>query len=124
MRASWQILFAAVPLALWGAWTIWSLFVTVRWMDIGFWIEAALGCAALAAFVGVLMLRDWAKYLYYSMAVIFSASWAYWVWQSIGDEWPYADPILTVISLLPGVLLLCAWAGGSYVVHRQYRRVA
>ncbi len=116
MRASSNMLLAAGPLALWGAWAIWMSLTNRHW------IIGALGGVALVIAGGLLCLTVWAKYLAYFFAVGLALSWAYAVWQVISRGWPYDDWLTTVVSLIPGAFLLIICAGGSWVIHKQYRQ--
>ena len=118
MRASWTMLLAAGPLAFWGAWALW---VSVPQ---GQWMTGVLGGVALATAAGLLLLKAWARPLAYLFAAVLMLSWAYSVWQVISRGWPYADWLRTVLSLVPGALFLIICAGGSWIVHRQYRQHA
>ena len=116
MRASATMLLAVLPLAAWGGWAVWA---TLHGWH---WTTAAFGIAALLTAGGLLFLKVWAKYLAYVFAAGLALSWLYAVWQVAARGWPYSDVYRTVLSLIPGLLLLLLCAGGSYVVHRQYRR--
>ena len=117
MRASWRMLLAARPLALWGAWV---LLVSIPH---GQWLPGVLGVLALITAGGLLVLRAWAKPLAYLFAAGLVVSWFYAVGQVILRGWPYADWLGTVLSLVPGALFLVVCAGGAWVVRDQYRRV-
>ena len=116
MRAQATMLWAVLPLAVWGGWAIWA---TLQGRH---WITAGLGVVAFLTAGGLLLLKVWAKYLAYMFAAGLALSWAYLVWQVAARGWPYRDVLQTVISLIPGAFLLLICAGGSYVIHRQYRR--
>jgi hypothetical protein len=107
---------AAGPLALWGAW---ALCVSLPG---AYWMTAVLGGAALLTAGGLLRLQGWAKFLAYLFAAALALGWIYAVWQVARRGWPYPDWLGTVLSLIPGVLLLSLCAGGAWIVHRQYRR--
>lgn len=112
------MLLAAGPLALWGAWALWVSLPGAHWMT------AAFGCAALLTAAGLLRLRRWAKPLAYFFAAALALVWIYTVWQIARHGWPYPDRLGTVLSLIPGALLLILCAGGAWIVHTQYRRHA
>ena len=104
---------AAGPLALWGLWALWVSLPRAHWMT------AVFGGAALLTATGLLRLHGWAKPLAYFFAAALALVWIYTaVWQV---AWPYADWPGTILSLIPGALLLILCAGGAWIVHRQYR---
>jgi hypothetical protein len=115
MRVSLTMLLPAIPLALWGGWAIWASLHGYHW------ITAGLGGIALLTAGGLVALKIWAKYLAYLFAAGLALSWVYGVWQVAAHGWPYSDALHTAVSLIPGAFLLLLCAGGSYVVHRQYR---
>ncbi len=116
MRASWTMLLAAGPLALWGAWSLWASIPS------GQWFTGVCGGLAFVTAGGLLVLKTWARPLAYLFAAGLVVSWFYAVGQVVSRGWPYADWIGTVLSLVPGVLFLIVCAGGAWVVHKQYRR--
>ena len=83
--------------------------------------EAASSSVRKAA-AGLLRLQGWARPLAYLFAAALALGWIYAVWQVARRGWPYPDVLGTVLSLIPGVLLLSLCAGGAWIVHRQYRR--
>jgi hypothetical protein len=87
-----------------------------------YWITAAFGGLALLTAAGLLRLQGWAKLLAYLFAAALTLSWIYAVWQVVRRGWPYSDWLATILSLVPGVLLLMLCAGGAWIVHRQYLR--
>jgi hypothetical protein len=116
MRASWTMLLASGPLALWGAWALW---VSVPH---GHWVAGVLGGVALVTAGGLLLLQAWARPLTYLFAAWLVLGWFYAVGQVISRGWPYADWLQRVLSLVPGACVLIVCTGGSWVVHNQYRR--
>ena len=107
---------ASGPLALWGAWALW---VSVPH---GQWLTGALGGMALVTAGGLLLLKAWARPVAYLFAAWLVLGWFYAVGQVISRGWPYVDWLRTVLSLVPGVLFLIVCAGGSWVVHKEYRQ--
>ena len=112
------MLLAAGPLALWGGWALWVSVPQAHW------ISCVLGAVALVTAGGLLLLKSWARPLAYLFAAWLVLGWFYAVAQVISRGWPYADWLRTVLSLVPGVLFLIVCAGGSWVVHKQYRQDA
>jgi hypothetical protein len=60
-------------------------------------------------------------YFVYSVSLLLIAGWGYAVWQVAARGWPYPDIPSTVISLLPGILLVLLSAGSSIAVFRYFR---
>jgi hypothetical protein len=116
VRASWPMFLAAIPLALWGFWVLWPSAVAQQWT------ATILGLIAIATATGLLLLQSWAKYIAYAFAAGLALNWVYAIWQVTVPRWPYPDSLTTVLSLIPGACLLAVCAGGSYVVHQQYRQ--
>jgi hypothetical protein len=115
-RASWPMLLAAAPLAVWGMWVLWTAVQGRQWA------MGLVGVIAVAVAAGLLLLKVWAKYLAYLFATGLALSWIYAVWLSVARGWwPYPDRLTTVLSLIPGACLLVVCVGGAYVIHRQYR---
>lgn len=118
MRASGTMLLAAGPLALWGVWSLWAAISNRQWLAV------LLGLAAVGTSVGLLRLAPWAKSLAYVFAVALPGAWLYAVWQLASRGWPYPDWRRTILVLVPGTLFVLVCVGGTWIVHRQYRRVA
>jgi hypothetical protein len=77
---------------------------------------------ALVTAGGLLLLKAWARPVAYLFAAWLVLGWFYAVGQVISRGWPYVDWLRTVLSLVPGVLFLIVCAGGSWVVHKEYRQ--
>jgi hypothetical protein len=116
LRPSATMLLPAGPLALWGAWALWA---SIRH---GPWTTTFLGGAALLTAGGLLLLKPWARPLAYFFAAGLALGWLYAVGQVIQRGWPYRDWLPSVLSLVPGVLVLIVCAGGSWLVHTEYRQ--
>jgi hypothetical protein len=70
---------------------------------------------------GLHRLQQWAKYAAYLFAATFVLTWVWALWLSIAHGlWPYANPLTSVVSLIPGACYLAVCLGGVHVVHRQY----
>ena len=115
-RASWIMLLAAGPLALWGAWLLWVA------IPPGQWLTRVLGAVALTTAAGLMFLKTWARALTYLIIVALVVNWFHAVAQVISRGWPHADRVGTVLSLVPGGLFLAVCASGAWIVHKQYRR--
>jgi hypothetical protein len=83
-----------------------------------FWfLEAAIfaGCG-----IGLVLRYKWAKWLWYGCSASISIWWLSTVVFLALKGWPDEDVSDTIISLIPGALLLFVCIGGSVAVSRQY----
>lgn len=85
-----------------------------------FWHLATLVLTACA--IGLLFKRDWASYLWYGIGSVVTAVWLLNIMQLALDGWPVAGTVDTIISLLPGALLLFVCIGGSMAVRHDLRQ--
>ena len=76
----------------------------------------------LACAIGLAFRRRWASYLWYALAVYTIAWWVFTVIGLVLEGWPVAGLEQTVISLIPGALLMLLCVGGSLAVRREYQR--
>jgi hypothetical protein len=86
------------------------------------WLSVA--AVALVAAVGLLMRKRWAQYLWYLIAGAASVLWLATVARVAISGWPYQDVTSSVISLIPGLLLLAVCVFGSIAVWRHFRKGA
>jgi hypothetical protein len=77
------------------------------------------GLIALTGGVGLLLRKPWSQYPVFAVAASEVGLWFYAVARVALEGWPYADPLNSIISLVPGIMLLVICVGGSVVV-RQY----
>jgi len=95
----------------------------VAWWSISsaefLWLVAA-GLALVAA-VGLFMRKRWGQYLWYLIALTTAVLWVVTVVRVAISGWPYDDFASSVISLIPGLLLLTVCIFGSIAVTRQFR---
>jgi hypothetical protein len=71
---------------------------------------------------GLLLKRVWAKYLWYAIGSGVSAIWLVTILRLALNGWPVAGKAETVISLIPGALLLLVCVGGILAVRRDFRQ--
>ena len=83
------------------------------------WLLASF-VAAVAA-VGLFLRKRWGEFLWYVVAVAAIAAWALSVAQVALSEWPYHDVLSSLVSLIPGALLLIVFGGGSVAVAKHFR---
>ena len=73
--------------------------------------------------VGLLLRRSWARFPIYAFSVYVVPTWVvYTIWFIAKKGWPYYPTTLeSVLGLVPGLLLCCGCALGSWIVHRHFR---
>jgi hypothetical protein len=76
---------------------------------------------SLATSVGLFTGRSWGRLLWYLVALTVGSAWIASIGRHALTGWPYSDLPRTLISLLPGLLLLVICGGGSLAVARQFR---
>lgn len=85
-----------------------------------FWYLAPLVLTSCA--IGLLFKRNWASYLWHGISSVVTAVWLLNLVQLALDGWPVAGTVDTIISLLPGALLLFVCIGGSLAVQHDLRQ--
>ena len=83
------------------------------------WLLPAV--VTLIAGVGLSLRKRWSQYLWHALALVASLSWVASVVRVALSGWPYESALATVISLIPGLLLVTVCAGGSLVVAQHFR---
>jgi hypothetical protein len=81
-----------------------------------------VGLCALLAAVGLLLGQPWSRFLVCGLAALFVHTWLSMVWQVARVGWPYSTATDTVLSLVPGLVLLVACAGSVLIAFRHFRR--
>ncbi len=83
------------------------------------WILPAIVTAACA--VCLFMGKRWAAYLWHAIALTVAVIWLVMIGKLAFTGWPYHSLPETVISLVPGMLLLIVCVIGSIVVAKRFR---
>lgn len=76
---------------------------------------------SLIAAIALYLRKNWSKYLIYSIALLTSGTWLLAIYVVAQNGWPYATIQETIISLIPGFLLLTICICGSIVVHKYFK---
>jgi len=76
---------------------------------------------SLIATIALYLRKNWSKYLIYSIALLTSGTWLLAIYVVAQNGWPYATIQETIISLIPGFLLLPICICGSIVVHKYFK---
>ena len=95
---------------------------------VGWWsiISGALvwllgSAVALLGAIGLFLRKRWGQYLWYAIALAASVLWIASVIRVAVSGWPYDDLTDSVVSLIPGVLLVTVCVLGSIAVSRHFR---
>jgi hypothetical protein len=84
-----------------------------------FWLLPA--SVSLIAAVGLFLSKHWSQYLWHVVALAVSLSWVVSIVRIALSGWPYDSALSTIVSLIPGLLLVAVCAGGSAVVAKHFR---
>jgi hypothetical protein len=102
-------------LILYGGYTIWLA------NESRYWLYWCWGAVSLAGGVGLALRRRWSQYPVYLLALATVASWGYGTYSVWTKGWPYHDTVSSVISLLPGALLVALCFAGAWFVYSFFR---
>jgi len=73
--------------------------------------------ASLVAAFGVLADMRWARYLVYTLSLVFAVYWGFWTWLAVRAGYFTHEPVgVAVLSLVPGAAFMLAAAFCCYVV--------
>lgn len=107
---------------------LFASFLLVVSAYVGWWAVSAASflwllpaVVTLITAVGLLLRKRWSQYLWHTLALVISVSWVVSVVRATLAGWPYNNALATVISLVPGLLLVAVCAGGSVVVAKHFR---
>ena len=75
---------------------------------------------SLAAGVGLFLRKPWSQFLWFAIALSATVFWLVSVTRVALSGWPYPDMLGSIISLIPGALLLALCIGGSVAVHKYF----
>lgn len=105
-----------------------AVFLVIASIYLGWWVVSTASflwlIPALLSFVtavGLLLKKRWSLYLWHSMALGVSLSWLASAIRIALAGWPYDGALPSLISLLPGLLLLTLCAAGSAAVAKYFR---
>jgi len=105
-----------------------SAFLLVASAYVGWWAVSSASFLWLLPAVlllvvafGLFLRKRWSQYLWYLIALAVSVSWVVSVVRVARSGWPYDNALSSVISLVPGLLLIAVCAGGSAVVANHFR---
>lgn len=82
----------------------------------------AWAAGSLIAAVGLILNKKWSQYLVYIFASVTSILWLCLIWLTNSIGCPDEDIITTMISLIPGGLLLIVCIGSCVVVYKHFNK--
>jgi len=93
--------------------------VSALWaLVVGAPAQATLATVGLIGAIALWSANPASRYVVYSAAAVIVGSWLYTVIHTAISGWPYQDTVSTVVSLVPGTLLLLLCFGCcAYVSH-------
>lgn len=93
----WVIALTFFAYAGYNTWMVWH-------MDSYWFLIWVVSC--LLAAVGLVLSKAWSQYFVYLVALFTAGGWTYVVATVALNGWPYHDTKSTVISLIPGIVLV------------------
>lgn len=111
------IRFLAAVLVITSAYLGWWVVSTASFL----WLIPAL--LSFVTAVGLLLKKRWSLYLWHSIALVVSLSWLVSVIRIALAGWPYVGALPSLISLLPGLLLLTLCAASSAAVAKYFNAI-
>jgi len=79
---------------------------------------AASGVIFLGVAIALFMKIRGSQYLVYILSVYLIGSWLFGLWIIYTSGWPYEDALGTVISLIPGIVIVLMFIFCSYSAHQ------
>lgn len=83
------------------------------------WLPLVIICLVTAA--GLFQSKSWSQYLWHVIALLVILSWAFSVVRIASTGWPYNTVLESVVSLVPGLLLVAVCACGSAIVAKHFQ---
>ena len=93
-------------------------------MSAAAWFWILLSIVALIGTIGLYLHQRWAQYFWHGIALVACVWWVASVLQVAISGWPHQSIVSSLVSLLPGLLLLTVCIGGSFVIAKHYRRAS
>jgi hypothetical protein len=82
------------------------------------------GLLAIVASVGLFLRRSWSQYFVYAVSTLSVLSWLWAIWMVVQHGWPYLTVAESLISLIPGIVLVFLAVGISVVAQRAFRNAS
>ena len=87
------------------------------------WLYFIYGSVSISCGAGLAMKKIWSKYIVYILSLAISSSWLYMTFLQIRNgNFPYQDPIKSIVGLIPGICLLIFCGASSYIAYKKLKR--
>jgi len=106
----------ALFFAFYALYACWTLFYRLSFSAV---IVAAI-CGSAA--VGLWLRRPWSRWIVYFISAGLCVWFVWYVWGRVHNGWPYGGGARSLLSLLPGTVLLAFGIGAAFHVARAFRR--
>jgi hypothetical protein len=84
-------------------------------------LGVVVALTSLVGGIGLMLNRRWSRFCIYVVSTTLIATWLGYVAILAARAWPYATSLESVISLVPGFLMLFVAAASSYLVKNHFR---
>ncbi len=116
MNRSSGVWFSTILILGFGGHLLWIAYEFQQWQQVLYSVPYLL------AGVGLLLNKRWALNFLYFLAAWGVGGWLYGIWQTYDRGWPYPNIQRSVISLVPGLLLIAVYSGIVWIVYRHFHR--
>jgi hypothetical protein len=84
-------------------------------------LAAVVACLCGAAAVGLWLKQPWSRWIVYSISTLLCLYFAWYVWGLVQLGWPYESGTKSIVSLIPGSVLLMFGIAAAVHVRRFFR---
>jgi hypothetical protein len=115
------MLFTVALMAVFAVYALWTAHVDKSWLFL------TLGIVAIAACVGVALLRRWSQYLVYFLTTAFIAHWLHSVYSGAAVGYfgfMFSSRLLAAKALVPGLVLVLMSVAANWIAYSHFRRAA
>jgi hypothetical protein len=111
-----MIRFLAIVLGSYAAYSVWAGFRSEVW---GY---AVFGVACGVTAIALWLRKSWSQYLLYILGALFIGTWIWSVLQVVGRDPPFESALESVISFVPGLLMVGVIMISCWVVRKAFTR--
>jgi hypothetical protein len=84
------------------------------------WLPISAVCLTIA--LGLLLRRLWVQHMLLGIAIIVSVGWTAMLVAIAWEGWPYTGALKSILSVIPGLVLIAFLWGMVLLVGRSFRR--